>query len=308
MVQTPVFWNSYLRDAWLDVGLEFSAPHYKPALLVSEPGNGAEFLVLALVAGQGCSQPKQGLGCLTCSVCQQVFSRTNSDVMVFDFDEPLKLEAADRIREHLQVSSGRQSEKAVPRTVCLFGMERMNDAGVNRLLKLFEEPPVNTWIIGTATSKDAILDTLQSRLTCIGLPGASQEQIASDYPDLGAFGRSYADGSYGRAQLWHAFDQIELWQDLKALTGAGTTTARFAAAERVQKKIKPAKSRAESSGSLPGWFRQSDLWQALNVQLGHDVAGDSYKRRFMQQKIIDQYKKCTVPYNLRLALDAFAAC
>ncbi len=307
MMSKPEFWQSYLQEAWSKIAIDYSPPFYKPTLLLEEPGNGADFLALALVAGQACSSASKALGCLECSVCLQVLSQSNPDVLVFGFDQPLKLETADQIQEHLQISSGRKSQDAVPRTVLIEGIDRMNDAGVNRLLKVFEEPPKNTWILATAVSEDAILETFLSRLTCLQLPSVPQEVLKDEYSGLNAFAYKYANGSYGRAALWQAFDQNGLWQDMHLLVRGGTVEARFGAAEHIHKKIKPAKTSAKNSCQLPDWFQQSDFWHALDVQLSSEADGD-YKRLYMQRKLLNQYKKCTVPYNFRLALDAIATC
>ncbi len=319
-LEKPSYWDSYLQDAWHTSGIAFSAPYYKPTLLLSEPGNGAEFLALALLAGQGCTNASGELGCLECSICQQVLSFSNPDVLVIGFDTPLKLDVADQIGEHLQTSSGRKNERAIPRSVLILGLDRMNDAGVNRLLKLFEEPPENTWILATAVSEDSILETLLSRLTCLSLPPATDSHISAAYPGLDAAGMRYVDGSFGRADLWQVFRQNDIWKDLKVLSDGKGIEARFSAAERLHKKIKPGsksrrgtnvKSSPKDAVDLPEWFQQSDFWHALDLHLSAaneqtSADGDLFKRRFMQRKLLEKYKKCTIPYNFRLALDAFA--
>ena len=308
----PSFWDSYLRPTWSELEVDFSPPHYRPTLLLAEPGNGSQYLALALVAGQACAAPSFGLGCLECSVCSQVLGLAHPDVLVLGLEQSLKLESANSIQEHLQTSTGRRQQGSLPRTVVVYGVERMNDAGVNRLLKIVEEPPEHSWVLMTAGSKESLLDTLVSRLFCIQLRLARAEQVAEENPDLDAFAKSYCGGSYGRVDLWRAFEEQDLWTNLDQIIHGSSLSQRFKASEQVFQKVRGGK--AKKTTHLPAWFEQVHFWQALEARIAYRASvspptgSGEYKRRALLRGILGQYRECKVPYNFRLALDAVASC
>lgn len=63
--------------------------------------------------------------------------------------------------------------------VCiLWGAERLNEESSNKLLKLIEEPPVNTYFILVVTKENALLPTVKSRCQIITLPPLKPVDIA----------------------------------------------------------------------------------------------------------------------------------
>ena len=62
--------------------------------------------------------------------------------------------------------------------VCiLWGLERLKDEAGNKLLKLIEEPPKNTYFVMVVPDESHLLATLRSRSQIIHLPPLSEEVI-----------------------------------------------------------------------------------------------------------------------------------
>lgn len=72
--------------------------------------------------------------------------------------------------------------------VLIDGMEHISDAGQNALLKILEEPPLNTVIIMITSSKRLILPTILSRAVSIGFRELSPEQVLSVLREQGISG------------------------------------------------------------------------------------------------------------------------
>jgi DNA polymerase III delta prime subunit len=98
--------------------------------------------------------------CGSCSGCKRAVHLNHPDLLVMDEQsKTLKLEHAKEIQEHLSLSAGTDKY----RVVLISDVERMNVQAVNRLLKIFEEPPKGSIILMSTSSIRSILDTLLSR-------------------------------------------------------------------------------------------------------------------------------------------------
>ena len=69
------------------------------------------------------------------------------------------------------------AETGIRRIVLFYQMEKMLPASADALLKMIEEPPLDTTLILTATSPDQLLPTIQSRSQKIRLDRISDEAI-----------------------------------------------------------------------------------------------------------------------------------
>lgn len=92
--------------------------------------------------------------------------------------------------------------------VCvLWGLERLNDNAGNKLLKLIEEPPKNTYFLMIVPDESLLLPTIKSRSQIIPLPPLaetiiSNALIALGYSDREAlYAASLSEGNFRKAQL-----------------------------------------------------------------------------------------------------------
>lgn len=138
-----------------------------PVLLIhGRKGIGKSKFLKRLAALIYCSEQT---ACGVCAQCHMVTSGTHPDVwLVSDADGQLKVEDAKELAEHLSYTA------KGARVVVFEDVDRMNEQAVNRLLKLFEEPPDDTYIFMSTSRMDSLLPTLKSRALKILMPPPSK--------------------------------------------------------------------------------------------------------------------------------------
>ncbi|MEZ4742662.1 MAG: AAA family ATPase [Bdellovibrionota bacterium] len=139
-------------------------------LLHGRTGIGKSLFAAKLVARHFCLK---GTACGKCANCQLVRKNCHPDVLWIDSKgDGLKVADAARIQSHLQVApqlfddgfDTDAEEKAKPaRIVVVVDIDLMNTSAINKLLKLFEEPPEFSRVILTSSRMQALLPTLLSR-------------------------------------------------------------------------------------------------------------------------------------------------
>lgn len=80
--------------------------------------------------------------------------------------EEIKIDQIRSLGEFFQLSRHRDS----PRIVLIYPAERLNTGAANALLKILEEPPLNSLIFLITDQIDAVLPTLRSRCVRLSLP------------------------------------------------------------------------------------------------------------------------------------------
>ncbi|NBC56852.1 MAG: DNA polymerase III subunit delta' [Bacteroidetes bacterium] len=80
---------------------------------------------------------------------------------------------ADRIANELAL----KPHSGVAKVMVVWCADKLHTAAANKLLKLIEEPPENTFLILTTDKEEAILDTIKSRCQVLNFPRLSQENI-----------------------------------------------------------------------------------------------------------------------------------
>jgi hypothetical protein len=110
--------------------------------------------------------------CGVCGSCNMVVSGIHPDVLIVDpLEKQLKVENAKEISEHLSYTSSRA------RVVLVEDVDRMNEQGVNRLLKVLEEPPEDAFVMMSTSRLDALLPTLRSRALKLLMKAPSEKDI-----------------------------------------------------------------------------------------------------------------------------------
>jgi len=92
------------------------------------------------------------------------------------------------------------------RVAIITNADSMNDDAANKLLKTFEDVPLNTYFILTANSRHSLLPTIRSRATCFSVPFLSNSEIAEILKFYGYAMPTedvleFAAGSAGKAML-----------------------------------------------------------------------------------------------------------
>lgn len=82
---------------------------------------------------------------------------------------------SDALQQKLQLKASRGGRRAV----VVWLPERMMVQAANKLLKLIEEPPAETYFILVSEDPDNVLGTIQSRTQRLHVPGLTEDEIAS---------------------------------------------------------------------------------------------------------------------------------
>ncbi len=81
---------------------------------------------------------------------------------------------SDALQQKLQLKAGRGGR----RVVVVWLPERMMVQAANKLLKLIEEPPAETYFLLVSEEPDMVLGTIQSRTQRLHIPALTEEEIA----------------------------------------------------------------------------------------------------------------------------------
>lgn len=120
---------------------------------------------------------------------------------------------ADRIANELAL----KPHSGVAKVMVVWCADKLHTAAANKLLKLIEEPPKNTFLILTTDKEEALLDTITSRCQSLKFPRLSQESIRNaliERLSIDASKADYiaqqADGDYTQAHNLAQSNQEEL--------------------------------------------------------------------------------------------------
>ena len=187
-------------------------------LITEEPGFGALPLALAFIQYFSCKQRKDGDSCGSCPSCSKISkmihpdlhfafpvstsssggSKTVSDNFIAIWREAIKnnpyvteqefnelcgvenklgrisVAEASAIFKKLTMTSFEGGNKYM----LIWLAERMNPEASNKLLKLLEEPPADTFIILVSQSPEKVLPTIQSRCRLLRVPPVERSSLA----------------------------------------------------------------------------------------------------------------------------------
>ncbi len=181
-------------------------------LITGEQGTGKRTLAALIASSLMCSA-KSGKPCHVCTGCRLAASGEHPDITVIEKGIPLSPDTpkgrstipVDDIREMIRLCS-QYSFEGGNRAVLIQDAENMTVQAQNCLLKILEEPPVNTFFIMTSAHPDRILITVKSRCRTVRLvPWPSSyiksilENEGSD-PQKAAKAASASGGSIGNAK------------------------------------------------------------------------------------------------------------
>ena len=112
----------------------------------------------------------------------RIDNHTHPDVMIYgNNDSLINVEIVNEIFEKAQVCPFESDKKIF----VLFNVQDMNDISQNKILKLIEEPPKNTYFILAATGTTRILSTILSRVKQVKLNEISNSEISKMLVETG---------------------------------------------------------------------------------------------------------------------------
>ncbi|MBR4270809.1 MAG: hypothetical protein IKQ31_03970 [Clostridia bacterium] len=142
-------------------------------LLVGEDSFAVEKFSLNLVLTIMCEGEKKP--CLNCTACKKVLHNNNVDVCCFPRDsKQMNVKEIEEF-EDLVYSAPYEANQHV---FVLKNANLIDKNTQNKLLKILEEPPANTYIILQASEEYNILPTIKSRARIVRVPKMDDNEIA----------------------------------------------------------------------------------------------------------------------------------
>jgi DNA polymerase-3 subunit delta' len=234
-------------------------PHPAQALLLAGPrGVGKGALAQAWARALLCEAPlPDGAACGQCPACHWFDTGAHPDFRLLTLQEKTGKEGETRMATAIEVDQARETVDFVQlstyragfRVVLVDPADCLNLAAANALLKVLEEPPLNTVFVLVSDQPRRLLPTIRSRCTRldIGLPPLDE------------------------AAQWLAEQGVADGMDLLALSGGTPLDAqRWAEGDELD----------ERRGVLEGLARPDQLdpvslgerWKAVSAQTWHNVA------------------------------------
>ena len=228
------------------------------ALLLAGPrGVGKSELALAWAQALLCEAPLAGGGaCGQCPACHWFDTGSHPDFRLVTLQEKTGKEGETRMATAIEVDQAREAVDYVQlstyragfRVVLVDPADSLNLAAANALLKVLEEPPLNTVFVLVSDQPRRLLPTIRSRCTRldVGLPEAEM------------------------ATQWLAGQQVQDAATLLALAGGAPLDAqRWADGAELDERL----------GVLQGLSRPEQLdpvtlgdrWKAVSPQIWHNV-------------------------------------
>ncbi len=146
-----------------------------PGLMIFAGSNGIGKKMAALILSQDLICPKGPPGCGVCGTCIRIQDEKSESVLMIAPETAqgqIKLEQSRQIEQFLQL---RQIQKA--RTIIIDQAHRLNPQASNALLKIFEEPPPNSYFFLVTQNSNSLLSTIRSRAQVFRFAPLTDEQI-----------------------------------------------------------------------------------------------------------------------------------
>jgi DNA polymerase-3 subunit delta' len=247
---------------WLDAAwqrLLASRARVTQALLLAGPrGVGKGELARGWAQALLCEAPRaEGTACGDCPACHWFVAGTHPDFLQVGLQEKTNREGETRLATAIEVEQAREvvefvqlsTYRAGHRVVLIDPVDSLNVAAANALLKVLEEPPLNTVFVLVSDQPRRLLPTIRSRCTRldVGLPPAEA------------------------ALAWLTARGVPDAQSLLALSG-GTPLAALRWAEGGELEARHGVLEALARPERLDPVTLGDRWKALSPQLWHALA------------------------------------
>lgn len=217
---------------WLDAAWErLLATRSRPAqaLLLTGPGGvGKSALARAWAQALLCEAPRRDGACGACPACHWFETGGHPDFLHVTLEEKTTKEGETRLATAIEVDQARaavdfvqlSTYRAGYRVVLVDPADSLNVAAANALLKVLEEPPLNTMFVLVSDHPRRLLPTIRSRCTRIevGLPAARMAEAWLTAQGVGDAENLLAlsGGAPLDALAWVETDALDVRQDLLA--------------------------------------------------------------------------------------------
>ncbi len=241
-------------------------------LLDGRPGCGRRTLSVAIAQALLCPHRDGGDACDTCGSCRLVAAGNHPDLVALPHDSASGDIGVDAVRSAIVEGAQQSALMGGRRAFLLPGVERLNLAAANALLKVLEEPPVGTYLIMTTANVSGLLRTIRSRSQLVRLQPLGTNDLerilVRGGVDAAEARRRAAAGNGSHRGLWEDQDEVPL-DALLALCRDGFTSAAVqAVVDALPTKADEEQGRTlaqEQRRTLARWL--TALTQALRTDL-----------------------------------------
>ena len=167
----PLTGNSKIRNAVENFLKEHRLPH--AILIDGDSGTGRHTLAEYLSYSAVCSG--ENVPCEECKNCRLALSKNHPDIITVAPEEGKKNISVDQIRQ-LKAKAYIKPHQSKKKVFIIDYADTLNEQSQNALLKVLEEPPLDTVFILIAENKASFLETVISRCIVLSLTAPTAEE------------------------------------------------------------------------------------------------------------------------------------
>ncbi|MBC62412.1 MAG: hypothetical protein CMP11_08140 [Zetaproteobacteria bacterium] len=149
-------------------------------LIVGREGCGKSLFINKMAAYFFC---EKGTGCGVCKACKELIENRHKQVLIIDTEgQAIKVSNIPQIHSHLSLqakTNKKSTDKKCARIVFIIDSDLLTQASMNKLLKVLEEPPDNTFIFLTTSRIKNLAQTIRSRCVTWYIKPPSSEAVMS---------------------------------------------------------------------------------------------------------------------------------
>lgn len=169
-------------------------------LFYGPEGIGKKQVALGLIQTLFCEQADQfeGVACGQCGSCQRVELGTAENLLFISPEKNLiKIEQSHEVLDFLSLQAwSTNKDKVARRAIVIDEAHTLNPQAANALLKVFEEPPENTFFFLITHRHRILLPTIRSRAKMLGFHPLTVEEMQQVYPNAEKWKLLSARGSF----------------------------------------------------------------------------------------------------------------
>lgn len=189
--------------------------------------------------------------CGTCLSCKKVEAKSHPDYYYYPKKEDGKI-ISDDVEEIVRKAYLRPIESK-NKVIVIYGIELLVESIQNKLLKVIEEPPKNTYFIITATTEKNALSTIRSRSTIFNIENLPKNVITNIvYEQIKDVQKAKIIAENANGSIDKAFEEI----------ASGNTFQKLSQGIKIIKSLKSSKNTFEVAMMFEG-YKEEDLFQIM---------------------------------------------
>ncbi|MBR2070794.1 MAG: hypothetical protein IJ938_02315 [Clostridia bacterium] len=189
--------------------------------------------------------------CGVCNSCKKVEARSHPDYYYYPKKEDGKI-TSDDVEEIVRKAYLRPIESK-NKVIVIYGIELLVESIQNKLLKVVEEPPKNTYFIIAAKSEKNALSTIRSRSTVLNVESLPKKVIYQIVCDkIGDREKAKIIAENANGSIDKALEEVS----------SGNTFQKLSQGIKIIKSLKSSKNTFEVAMMFEG-YKEEDLFQIM---------------------------------------------